>query len=58
MGKKSAVIPDAWEDDWESQADKAGIEEAHQQPEAQPPRTKAEILAHHAEANRKIWESA
>ncbi|KAK7402660.1 hypothetical protein QQX98_011568 [Neonectria punicea] len=58
MGKTTAV-PDAWEDDWESQADKAVDEEPQkQQTEPQPPLSKAERLAQHAEANRKIWESA
>lgn len=52
-----SAVPDAWEDDWVTQADKPVTEE-EQQPEASAPRTKAEILAQHAEANRKIWESA
>ncbi|KAI5466137.1 hypothetical protein BGZ63DRAFT_400543 [Mariannaea sp. PMI_226] len=57
MGKKSAV-PDAWEDDWEAQADKVSEEDEQRRPEAQATQTKAQILAQHAEANRKIWESA
>ncbi|KAH7170898.1 hypothetical protein EDB81DRAFT_183017 [Dactylonectria macrodidyma] len=59
MGKQTTV-PDAWEDDWESQADKAADQNQGppQQPELQAPLTKAERLAQHAEANRKIWESA
>lgn len=59
MGKQTAV-PDAWEDDWESQADKVANEDQQQpqQPEPQVPLSKAERLAQHAEANRRIWESA
>ncbi|KAL6403398.1 hypothetical protein AUP68_12742 [Ilyonectria robusta] len=59
MGKQTAV-PDAWEDDWESQADKVANEDQQQpqQPEPQAPLSKAERLAQHAEANRRIWESA
>lgn len=53
MGKNTAV-PDAWDDEWEPQVDETQPE----QPTSQPPRTKAERLAHHAETNRKIWESA
>jgi hypothetical protein len=52
-----APIPDAWDDDWESQADKA---------DAEPEPTKVEDvkiskkqrLAMHAETNKKLWESA
>ncbi|KAI4870366.1 hypothetical protein F4820DRAFT_253796 [Hypoxylon rubiginosum] len=56
MAKRPTTnVPDAWEDDWEMQADKA-------EPEAQssqaPTMSKAERLAQHAESNRKIWESA
>lgn len=59
MGKQTAV-PDAWEDDWESQADKVANEDQQQPqlPEPQAPLSKAERLAQHAEANRRIWESA
>jgi len=54
MSKKTP-IPDAWDDDWESQADKAdataAVEEAAKT-------TKAERLALHAETNKKIWDQA
>ncbi|KAA8567359.1 hypothetical protein EYC84_010386 [Monilinia fructicola] len=58
MSKKAAV-PNAWDDDWESQADayestppaKGAVEE-------EPKISKAERLARHAESNKKIWESA
>lgn len=53
MGKNSAV-PDAWDDEWDSVADR----QQQQVPASQAPLTKAERLAHHAETNRKIWESA
>jgi len=62
MVKKTAV-PDAWDDDWEAQADKlASDENSKPEPEPEPepeiPQTKAESLARHAETNRKLWESA
>lgn len=56
MVKKTATVPDAWEDDWETQADKVTPEV--EQPEPQAPLTKAERLAQHTELNRKLWESA
>jgi hypothetical protein len=54
MSKNSAV-PDAWDDDWEVQADKADEAAAA---EAQVKISKAERLAKHAEINKQIWESA
>ncbi|TAQ88520.1 hypothetical protein B7494_g3158 [Chlorociboria aeruginascens] len=57
MSKKVA-IPDAWDDDWESQADKAEIAAEALMAEEQVKITKAERLAKHAETNKKIWESA
>ncbi|KAF4332425.1 hypothetical protein FBEOM_13777 [Fusarium beomiforme] len=56
MGKNIAAIPDAWEDDWEIQADKMAKET--EQPTPQLSLSKAERLAQHAEQNRKLWESA
>jgi hypothetical protein len=56
MGKKT-VVPDAWDDDWETQADRAAKEEAAH-PAPAPVLTKAERLAEHAESNRKLWQSA
>lgn len=50
-------IPDAWEDDWETLADRESAE-APSRLAQETPLTKAERLARHAEANRKIWESA
>jgi hypothetical protein len=54
MGKKTAV-PDAWDDDWDTQADKADEAAAA---EEQVKISKAERLAKHAEINKQIWESA
>ncbi|KAF5669271.1 hypothetical protein FHETE_5029 [Fusarium heterosporum] len=56
MGKNAMTVPDAWEDDWESQADKMTKEP--EQPTPQAPLSKSERLAQHAEQNRKLWESA
>lgn len=54
---KKATIPDAWDDDWEAQADKADVAETSKA-EEQAKISKAERLARHAETNKKIWESA
>ncbi|KAI8719072.1 hypothetical protein NCS52_00687600 [Fusarium sp. LHS14.1] len=56
MSKNKAPVPDAWEDDWEAQADKVVNEPEQSAPQATL--TKAERLAQHAEQNRKLWESA
>ncbi|KAK3397916.1 hypothetical protein B0T20DRAFT_439432 [Sordaria brevicollis] len=57
MGKNDSV-PDAWDDDWESLADRASKEEPSPEPEKEVKMTKAERLAMHAEAQRKLWEAA
>ncbi|QSZ28993.1 hypothetical protein DSL72_003502 [Monilinia vaccinii-corymbosi] len=58
MSKKAAV-PSAWDDDWESQADAwESSPPANKAIEEEPKISKAERLAKHAEANKKIWESA
>lgn len=49
-------VPDAWEDDWETQADKADQDGGA--PIHEAPKTKAERLAEHRELNRQIWEAA
>lgn len=50
--------PNAWDDDdWEAQADRAAKEEVAD-PSAEEQKTKAERLAEHREAQRKIWEAA
>lgn len=51
-------IPDAWDEDWETQADKAAQAEERETPSAQAPKTKAERWAEHRELNRQIWEAA
>jgi hypothetical protein len=57
---KKAALPDAWDDDWESQADK--LEDVAPSPTLaadEPVKvTKAERLAKHAETNKKLWDSA
>jgi hypothetical protein len=55
---KKAPVPDAWDDDWESQADKADEQAQAAKVEEQVKVTKAQRLAQHAETNKKIWESA
>lgn len=57
MGNKGP-IPDAWDDDWESQADTADREAEEVKVEEQVRVTKAQRMAIHAETNKKIWESA
>ncbi|PHH85611.1 hypothetical protein CDD83_167 [Cordyceps sp. RAO-2017] len=52
--KKAAAVPDAWDDDWETQAD--GAVQPDEPPTA--PLTKAERQTQHTEANRRLWESA
>jgi len=52
-------VPDAWDDDWEAQADRAESEPAPEpEPQAPVSMTRAERLAKHAEEQRKLWESA
>lgn len=54
---KNNKTPDAWDDDdWETQADQIGKDEGAPLEPAPMPRT--ERLAKHAEAQRKLWESA
>jgi hypothetical protein len=57
MSKKSTA-PDAWEDDWESLADKQDAAHESQEPLPDAKLSKAEQRARHAEQNKKIWESA
>ena len=57
MNKKSTV-PDAWDDDWEAQADKVDAAAEEAKAEEQVKVSKAERLAKHAETNKRIWESA
>lgn len=60
---KDKKIPDAWDDDWESQADKLAREEeasgsSNNKTEEATTMTKSERLAKHAEQQRKLWEAA
>lgn len=55
--RKAGAVPDAWDDDWESQADKE--EKLPVPPKTEEVKTsKAERLAQHAETNKKLWQSA
>jgi hypothetical protein len=61
MEKKSkAPIPDAWDDDWETAADKTSNDDQDggQDADGGAPLSKKERLQQHREANRKIWEQA
>lgn len=51
-------IPDAWDEDWETQADRAAQAEEKEPPATQAPKSKAERWAEHRELNRQIWEAA
>ncbi|KAI9679112.1 MAG: hypothetical protein M1829_001782 [Trizodia sp. TS-e1964] len=53
MGK--SAFPDAWDDDWENQADKTVQSPQNNEPIKV---SKAERMAKHAELNKKLWESA
>ena len=57
MGKKTE-LPDAWDDDWEAQADNADEAANVAAAEEQVKISKAERLAKHAELNKQIWQSA
>jgi len=54
----SRKLPDVWDDeDWEVQADRLAKEPP--EPDPEPRRlTRAELMAKHAEENRRIWEEA
>jgi len=58
---KKTPVPDAWDDDWEIQADRAAAAEPEPVP-SEPAQaqqlSKKERLARHAEDNRKLWEIA
>ncbi|KAJ0121238.1 hypothetical protein J7T55_008401 [Diaporthe amygdali] len=54
----SQKVPDAWDEDWETQADRAAKAEEREPPVTQAPKTKAERWAEHRELNRQIWEAA
>ncbi|TDZ13121.1 hypothetical protein C8035_v000274 [Colletotrichum spinosum] len=56
MSRRNATA-DAWEDDWETQADKLDAQ-AQSQAESEVKLSKAERLAKHAETNRRLWQEA
>ena len=62
MPKNDKAVPDAWDDDWESLADRAAREQSEREqepePEQQAKMTRAERLAKHAETQRQLWEAA
>ncbi|KAH6615161.1 hypothetical protein C7974DRAFT_60219 [Boeremia exigua] len=55
MSTKKGALADAWDDDWESLADK---EEVQPEPIKPVKISKAERRAQHAQFNRELWESA
>lgn len=58
---RSGGVPNAWDDDWETQADRERTERNNaKEPQVapQPSMSRQERLQQHAEANRKLWESA
>ncbi|KAB5563626.1 hypothetical protein GE09DRAFT_789348 [Coniochaeta sp. 2T2.1] len=61
---KGKNIPDAWDDDWESQADKLAREEEEAASSSKGTSdepvvmSKSERMAKHAEQQRKLWEAA
>ncbi|KAJ4404866.1 hypothetical protein N0V91_005602 [Didymella pomorum] len=55
MSAKKGALADAWDNDWESLADK---EEVKPEPAKPAKLSKAERRAQHAQLNREIWESA
>ncbi|KAH8910745.1 hypothetical protein BR93DRAFT_964601 [Coniochaeta sp. PMI_546] len=59
---KNNKVPDAWDDDWESQADRLAREEeassSDDKTTGAPIMKKSERLAKHAEEQRKLWEAA
>ncbi|EUC50207.1 hypothetical protein COCMIDRAFT_82768 [Bipolaris oryzae ATCC 44560] len=55
MPPKTALA-DAWDDDWESLADKEEEKPAEEQPK--PKLTKAQLKAQHAEFNKQLWQAA
>ncbi|KAK4074748.1 uncharacterized protein Triagg1_4897 [Trichoderma aggressivum f. europaeum] len=56
---RAGGVPDAWDDDWEAQADRLDRKDT-KEPQAvpQPSLNRQERMQQHAEANRKLWESA
>ncbi|KAI9696545.1 MAG: hypothetical protein M1836_005564 [Candelina mexicana] len=55
---KRAAVPDAWDDDWEAQADKQDTANNSEVSRTSTPISKAERRAQHERDNKKLWESA
>jgi hypothetical protein len=55
---KKAVVPDAWDDDWEPKVENGPEKASATAAEEQTKVSKAERLAKHAEMNKKLWQSA
>ncbi|OWP02105.1 hypothetical protein B2J93_5215 [Marssonina coronariae] len=55
---RSTAVPDAWDDDWESQADRANAVPKTTKAEDEVKLTKAERLALHKQSQKKLWETA
>ncbi|PNP47518.1 hypothetical protein TGAMA5MH_01339 [Trichoderma gamsii] len=54
---RAGGVPNAWDDDdWETQADRSESKQSQAAP--QPNLNRQQRLQQHAEANRKLWESA
>ncbi len=51
-------VPDAWDEDWDAQADRAASSGEPEGPAEAAPMTRAERLAKHEESNRRLWQSA
>jgi hypothetical protein len=60
-GKPETPVPDAWDDDWETAADKPDTQEPKSDcsdDNGGAPLSKKEKLKNHREANRKLWKEA
>lgn len=54
---RAGGVPNAWDDDdWEAQADTSDSKQSQAAP--QPNLSRQQRMQQHAEANRRLWESA
>lgn len=58
MSTRKAVVPDAWDDDWEAVADKPEAKPSQNIPKAPVILTKAQRKVQHQEANKSLWDAA
>lgn len=56
MPPNKSALADAWDDDWESLADKE--DERPEAPKPEAKLTKAQLKAKHIELNKQLWQSA